>query len=285
MKKLFLLLIFFNYFQICYSQEINLMKDTIGLNEVIVKKESNRKEIISIIKKIKNNLRNNYDLNYQNYITEHFSLKDDKDTLINRKMINNLNLKILSYTNIKSNLLNSPNNPFHVDNSPYFRFQSSDSNSDYWLALSIFYDSLKVIDFDFFDTSRGYKYSISIEEEITTVKFSSSRYYSGYFSFNNINYNLIRIAFKNTIPYDYYSWGYHNNSMNFEFKSQWKYNRVTILLDFISTQEGKLLLSKLNAMQELTQFQFKRFLSDSNQIIDQDRNIKFYTTLSMKILE
>ena len=73
--------------------------------------------------------------------------------------------------------------------------------------------------------------------------------------------------------------------MDFEFKSQWKYNRVTVLLNFITTQEGKLLLSKLNAMQELTQFQFKRYLPDSNRVIDQDRNIKFYTTLNMRILK
>lgn len=287
MKKLCPLLILSNLFlfQFCFSQEKNLIKDTIGLNEVIIKKESNRKQIIAIIKKIKNNLRNNYDLNSHNYTTEHFSIKDDKDTLVNRKMINNLDFKILSQSNIKSLLLNSPKNPFHTDTSPYSRFQTSASNSDYWLALSIFYDSLHVLDFDFFDTSRSYKYKISKEEDITTVTFTAYRYYSGYFSFNNTNYNLIRIAFKNTIPYDYYSWGYQNNSMDFEFKSQWKYNRVTILLDFTTSQEGKLLLAKLNAMQELTQFEFKRYFPDSKRVIDQDRNIKFYTTLNMRILE
>ena len=287
MKKfspLFILLTLF-LFQFCFSQENTITKDTIGLNEVIIKKESNRKEIKRIITKIKDNLWNNYNVGTLNYLTEHFSVKDDKDTLVNRKMVNNLDLKILSQSNIKSLLLDSPKNPFHTNTSPYSRFQTNASNSDYWLALSIFYDSLHVLEFDFFDTSRSYKYQISKEENITTVTFTANRYYSGYFSFNNSNYNLIRIAFKNTIPYDYYSWGYQNNSFNFEFKSQWKYNRVTILLDFTTTPEGKLLLAKLNAMQELTQFQFKRYFPDSNRVIDQDKNIKFYTTLNMRILE
>ncbi len=287
MKKLrlsFILLSLFA-FQFCFSQENTITKDTIGLNEVIIKKESNRKEIIGIIKKIKYNVRNNYNQGALNYLTEHFSVKDDKDTLVNRKMINNLDLKILSQSNIKSLLLDSPENPFHTDTSPYSRFQTTASNSDYWLALSIFYDSLHVLDFDFFDTSRSYKYQISKEEDITTVTFTANRYYSGYFSFNNTNYYLIRIAFKNTIPYDYYSWGYQNNSFGFEFKSQWKYNKVTILLDFTTTLGGKLLLRRLNALQELTQFQFKRYFPDSNRVIDQDKDIKFYTTLNMKFLE
>ena len=271
--------------QFCFSQEKTVIKDTIGLNEVIIKKESNKNEIKRIITKIKYNLWNNYSEDALNYLTEHFSVKDDKDTLVNRKMINNLNLKILSQSNIKSLLLNSPKNPFHTDTSPYSRFQTSASNSDYWLALSIFYDSLHVLDFDFFDASRSYKYKISKEDDITKVTFTANRYYSGYFSFNNTNYNLIRIAFKNTIPYNYYSWGYQNNSFDFEFKSQWKYNKVTVLLDFTTTQEGRLLLTKCNAMQELTQFEFKRFLPDSNRIVDQDRNVKFYTTLNMRILE
>ena len=117
------------------------------------------------------------------------------------------------------------------------------------------------------------------------MTFTANRFYSGYFSFNNTNYYLIRIAFKNTIPYDYYSWGYQNNSFGFEFKSQWKYNKVTILLDFTTTLGGKLLLRRLNALQELTQFQFKRYFPDSNRVIDQDKDIKFYTTLNMKFLE
>jgi hypothetical protein len=287
MKKsypLFIILTLFT-FQFCFSQENTITKDTIGLNEVIIKKESNRKQIIAIIKKIKNNLRNNYDLNSHNYTTEHFSIKDHKDTLVNRKMINNLDLKILSQSNLESILLNSSKNPFHTNTSPYFRFEPSATNDNYWLALSIFYDSLHVLDFDFFDTSRSYKYQISKEENITTVTFTANRYYSGYFSFNNTNYNLIRIAFKNTQPYSYYINAYEGKKNNNVFESQWKYNRVTILLDFTTTPEGKLLLAKLNAMQELTQFQFKRYLLDPKRIVDQDKNIKFYTTLNMRILE
>lgn len=285
MKKLYPLFVLLFIFQFCFSQEKTIVRDTIGLNEVIIKKELNSKPILAIIKKIKFNLRNNYNLGTLNYLTEHFSVKDDKDTLMNRKMINNLDLKILSQSNIKSLLLNSPNNPFHTDTSPYSRFQTSASNSDYWLALSIFYSSLKVIDFDFFDTKRSYKYKISREEKITTVTFTSDQYYSGYFSFNNTNYNLIRIAFKNTNPYDYYSWGHQNNSSDFEFKSKWKYNRMTVLLDFGETEAGRLLLKKLDAMEELTQFEFKRYSTESNRVIDQDRNIKFYTYLNMRLLE
>ena len=287
MKKLrlsFILLSLFT-FQFCFSQENTITKDTIGLNEVIIKKESNRKEIIGIIKKIKYNVRNNYNQGALNYLTEHFSVKDDKDTLVNRKMINNLDLKILSQSNIKSLLLDSPENPFHTDTSPYSRFQTTASNSDYWLALSIFYDSLHVLDFDFFDTSRSYKYQISKEEDITTVTFTANRYYSGYFSFNNTNYNLIRIAFRNTKPFDWYYWGLEGNPQYFEFYSHWKYDKVTILLDFAETDKGRLLLTKLDAMEELTQFEFKRYFPGSKRVIDQDKNIKFYTTLNMRILE
>jgi hypothetical protein len=284
MKKNYILLILLCSFQFCFSQKTDLAKDTIGLNEVIIKKESNRKEIIKIIKKIKYNLRNNYNLGALNYLTEHFSLKDDKDTLVNRKIVNNLDLKVLSQSNIKSILLDSPKNPFHTDTSPYYRFEPIATNNDHWLALLIFYDSLHVIDFDFFDASRGYKYKISREGDITKVNFTAKNYYSGYFSFNNTNYNLMRIAFKNTQPYSCYTDAYEGNERNIVFESQWKFNRVTILLDFKTTQEDKLLLTKLNAMQELTQFEFKKYLPDSKTVIDQGSNMKFYTTLNMRAL-
>lgn len=283
MEKSFCFLVLICSFQCCFSQERSIFKDTIGLNEVIVKKELNRKEIIEIIKKIKHNLKENYNLNPINYLTNHFSVKDEKDTLVNRKTINNLNAKYLNQTNIFSMLLDDPTNPFHTDTTPYSRFIPIAISSQYWLALSIFYDSLHVINFNFFENISNYTYKISKLDNVTKVTFTASRFYNGYFTFNNSNYNLIRIAFVNTKPYDYYSWGYEGNL--FEFESHWKYNKVTILLDFAETDEGKLLLTKLDAMEELTQFEFKRYLPNSKRVIDQGRNIKFYTTLNMRILE
>lgn len=283
MKKSLYSLILICSFQCCFSQESKTTNDTINLNEVIVKKEYNRKEIKAIINKIKQNLKGNYTTDKLNYQTNHFSVKDDKDTLVNRKTINNLNAKYLNQTNIFSMLLDDPTNPFHTDTTPYSRFIPIAISSQYWLALSIFYDSLHVINFNFFENISNYTYKISKLDNVTKVTFTASRFYNGYFTFNNSNYNLIRIAFVNTKPYDYYSWGYEGNL--FEFESHWKYNKVTILLDFAETDEGKLLLTKLDAMEELTQFEFKRYLPNSKRVIDQGRNIKFYTTLNMRILE
>ncbi|MDR6845674.1 hypothetical protein [Flavobacterium granuli] len=287
MKKIFLLFALIFAFQFCYSQENEINKDTISLKEVLIKKGSNRKEMKAIIKKIKYNLRENYNLGSINYLMNHFSIKDDSDTLVNSKTIKKLEIKVLSQFNIHSMLIDDPKKSFDIDTSPYARFEPNISNNDHLLSLSIFYNSLHVNDFDFFDMSRDYKYKISKEGDVTTVTFIATRFYSGYFSFNNINYNLIRIAFKNTKPYDYYSWGYQgiSSESGFEFESQWKYNKVTVLLDFIETDKGRLLLKKMDAMEELTQFEFKRHLSNSKRVIDQDRNIKFYTTLSMRILD
>lgn len=283
MKKFYSILFLLFIFKFCFSQEKNISKDTISLNEIVITKGNIRKDMMSIIKKIKHNLKENYNLNPINYLTNHFSVKDDKDTLVNRKIINNLNAKYLNQTNIFSMLLDDPTNPFHTDTTPYSRFIPIAISSQYWLALSIFYDSLHVINFNFFENISNYTYKISKLDNVTKVTFTASRFYNGYFTFNNSNYNLIRIAFVNTKPYDYYSWGYEGNL--FEFESHWKYNKVTILLDFAETDEGKLLLTKLDAMEELTQFEFKRYLPNSKRVIDQGRNIKFYTTLNMRILE
>ena len=273
MKKLYLSLILILCLQITYSQDtINNLKEV-----VIEKKGSIKKEIASIIKKIKYNLRENYEAENVNYFIKHFSLKDKRDTLVNRKIFNNFKIKILSQNYISWMLSGDPHNSFHKDTSPYSEFEPS-SDDVHWLALSIFYDSLKVVDFDFFNIYNNYKYEISKVDDITTVRFTAHKYYTGYFSFNNKNYNLIRIVFMNTIPYDYYVSDNH-----FEFASKWKYNKVTIKLDFMETNKGKLLLANLDAMQELTNFKFTRY-DYSRKIIAQDFNSKFYTTLQMKII-
>lgn len=278
MKKLYLSLILIFCLQITYSQ------DTINnLNEVVViRKESNRKEMIAILKKIKYNLRENYEQGNVNYLTNHFAIKDNKDTLINRRMLNSLNIKVLSKNNIKWMLNNDSNNSFNADISAYSRFEP-EITEDHWFAFLTYYNSLNVIDFDFFNISNNYKYQISKDSDITTVKFTASRFHSGYFTFNNKNYNLIRIAFMNTKPYDFYVYGWQGNDKHLEFTTKWKYNKEIIKLDFTETDSEKLLLANLDAMQELINFDFTRY-NESKRIIDKDINLKFYTTLQMKII-
>ncbi|TRX08570.1 hypothetical protein [Flavobacterium gawalongense] len=281
MKKLHFSLILIFCFQINYSQDtINNLKEV-----VVVRKESNRKEMIAILKKIKYNLRENYEQGNINYLTNHFALKDNKDTLVNRKMLNSLNIKVLSKDNIRWMLNDDPNNSFHIDISPYTRFEPQVNDDYHTFALLIYHDSMQVIDFDFFNINNNYNYEISKVDDITTVKFTAHKYYTGYFTFNNKSYNLIRIVFMNTKPYNYYRWSHIGNEQSpLEFNSKWTYNKVTIKLDFTQTDRGKLLLANLDAMQELINFEFTRY-NESKRIIDKDINLKFYTTLQMKIIQ
>ncbi|MFV5690855.1 hypothetical protein ACM55K_02385 [Flavobacterium sp. LT1R49] len=216
-------------------------------------------------------------------MTNHFVLKDNKDTLVNRKMLNTLNIKVLSKNNIQWMLNNDSNNSFNADISAYSRFEP-EITEDHWFAFLTYYNSLNVVDFDFFNISNDYKYQISKDTDITTVKFTASRFHSGYFTFNNKNYNLIRIAFMNTKPYDFYVYGWQGNEQHLEFTTKWKYYKEIIKLDFIETKRGKLLLVNLDAMQELINFEFKRY-NESKRIIDNGINMKFYTTLQMKIIQ
>lgn len=279
MKKLYLSLLLVFCLQTTYCQ------DTINnLNEVVViRKECNRKEMIAILKKIKYNLRENYEQGNVNYLTNHFVLKDNKDTLVNRRMLNSLNIKVLSKNNIQYMLNNDSNNSFNADISAYSRFEP-EITEDHWFAFLSYYDSLNVVDFDFFNISNDYKYQISKETDITTVKFTSSRLHSGYFTFNSNNYNLIRIVFMNTKPYNFYVYGWQGNERHLEFTTKWNYNKKIIKLDFTETNKGKLLLVKLDAMEELTNFEFKRY-NESKKMIDNGINMKFYTTLQMKIIQ
>ena len=279
MKKLFLLLLLVFCLQITYCQ------DTINnLNEVVViRKESNRKEILAILKKIKYNLRENYEQGNVNYLTNHFAIKDNKDTLINRRMLNSLNIKVLSKNNIQWMLNNDFSNSFNADISAYSRFEP-EITEDHWFAFLIYYNSLNVVDFDFFNISNDYKYQISKDTDITTIKFTASKFHSGYFTFNNKNYNLIRIAFMNTKPYDFYVYGWQGNEKHLEFTTKWKYYKEIIKLDFTETKRGKLLLANLDGMQELINFEFKRY-NESKTMIDNGINMKFYTTLQMKIIQ
>lgn len=200
LKNFILVFIMLSIIQTTYSQ------DTINnLNEVtVVRKESNRKEMIAILKKIKYNLRENYKQGNINYLTNHFALKDYRDTLVNRRMLNTSNIKVLSKNNIRWMLNDDSRNSFHKDTSPYARFEPQVHDDYNRFALSIFYYSLNVIDFDFFNMSNNYKYEILKNDDITTVKFTASKYHTGYFTFNTENYNLIRIVFMNTKPYEYY---------------------------------------------------------------------------------
>ena len=164
------LLLFIFAVQFCFSQETKMEKDTITLKEVVIKKRPSRKEMKLIIEKIKYNLRENYNKGSVNYLMSHFSVKNNKDTLINRKTINNLDIKVLNQFNIHSMLLNDPKNSFNIDTSPYARFEPKITSNDHWLALSIFYDSLHVTDFDFFDMSRDYEYQIIKETAAFSVQ-------------------------------------------------------------------------------------------------------------------
>jgi hypothetical protein len=273
MKKTYLLVLLFFAFQNSYCQDTIYLKDI-----AISKKISNKKEIKTILEKIRYNLRKNYNQGSVNYATSHFSVKDDSDTLVNRVMINQLDIKTLDQFYIHYMLLDDPKNPFQTDTSPYLDYQP-DNNP--WLSLSIFYDSLHVIDFDFFHLSYNYKYEISKIGDVTTVQFIANKYFCGYFTFNNKTFNIIRIAFKNTKPYMYYVHSYLEYK---QFESEWNYNKVTVLLDFKEMDNGRLLLKKLDAMQELTNFAYRRY-GANNTIIAQDTNSKFYTTLSMRLLE
>jgi hypothetical protein len=278
MKKKCLLVFLLFTLQNSYGQ------DTIQLKDVVISdKKTNRKEIKTILEKIRYNLRKNYNLGYVDYATKHFSVKDNSDTLVNRTMINRLDIKTLDQFYIHYILLDDPKNPFHTDTSPYFNYQP---HNDSWLSLSIFYDSLHVIDFDFFHLSYNYRYEISKIGDVTTVQFTADKYFCGYFTFNNKNFNVIRIAFKNTKPYKCYSDSSPRNSIykQPEFESEWNYNKVTVLLDFKEMDNGRLLLKKLSAMQKLTNFEYRRY-SVNNTIIVQDTNSKFYTTLNMHLLE
>jgi hypothetical protein len=275
MKKTYLLVFFLFALQNSYCQ------DTIHLKDVAIsKKMSNKKEIKTILEKIRYNLRKNYNLGYVDYATKHFSVKDNSDTLVNRTMVNHLDIETLDQFYIHYMLLDDPKNPFHTDTSPYLNYQPYNNP---WLSLSIFYDSLHVIDFDFFHLSYNYKYEISKIDNVTTVQFTANKYFCGYFTFNNKNYNLIRIAFKNTKPYMYYV-DSSPKGFNPEFESEWNYKKVTILVDFKEMDNGRLLLKKLDAMQLLTNFKYCRYNVNHN-LIAQDTNSKFYTTLSMRLLE
>lgn len=278
MKKKYILVLLLFVLQNSYCQ------DTIQLKDVFISdKKTNRKEIKTILEKIRYNLKKNYNLGYVDYTTKHFSVKDNSDTLVNKAMVNHLDIKTLNQFYIHYMLLDDPKNPFHTDTSPYLNYQP-DNNP--WLSLSIFYDSLHVIDFDFFYMSYNYKYEISKKDDITTVQFTADKYFCGYFTFNNKNFNLIRIAFKNTKPYQYYSDSSRRHSIyrQPEFESEWNYNKVTVLLDFKEIDNGRLLLEKLSAKQELTNFAYRRY-GVNNTIIAQDPNSKFYTTLSLRLIE
>lgn len=284
MKKKYALLVLVFIVQFSFSQKkTKTLNDTIGLKEVVViKKASNKKDIEEIIKKIKRTLKENYNQGSVNYIIKHFVLKDDKDTLRNKIVQNDLNIKALSKDNISWMLIDDPLNSFDSDTTPFQNFEPL-ATEDHWFALSVYYDSLKVIDFDFFNDISNFKYHISVDNDITIVSFTSYKYYKGYFSFNNKNNNLTRIAFMNTRPYDYQIFGYLGGEQSLEFFSNWTYNKVTVKLDFGETDNGKLLLTNLDAMQEMTNFRFKRYLNP-NIVIANGFGLKFYSTLKMKMI-
>jgi hypothetical protein len=275
-----LLIFAFLFFQVNYAQD---SLKTNSLDEVKITKKISKKVVKGIIGKILDNLRNNYETDSRNYHIKHFSVKNNNDTLINKAKPVFFKIKNLTQKNIAEELRGNYSNSFYVDVSPYSSYEP-DLDSTHWLAMSIFYDSMKVIDFDFFKYFSTYDYTLIDNGESKTIKFYAKLYYEGYFTYDK-NYNIQRIIFKSTKKYDYYVLGHVKNPQNYlEFKSDWEYNKVAIKLDFEITSSNKLLLSSLSSMQELTNFKYSRF-NEFGRRIGGDSGIKFYTTFQMNLLK
>jgi hypothetical protein len=254
------------------------------LEDVTISKKVSKKTIRSIISKILINLKNNYETDSYNYFTKHISVKDYRDTLVNKVKPISFQIKNLTKKNVNEVFRGNYSNSCFIDVSPYFDYESQFDTTNHWLAMSIFNDSMKVIDFNFFNYISDYEYILTQDGDLRTIRFNGSSLYEGYFTYDR-NYNINRIIFKNSGRNNFGTTGHSSEYKDgLEFKSNWVYNKEAMKLDFEVTEKGKLLLSSLSAFQEITNFKYTRYSTDG-QRVSGDSHVKFYTTFQMNLLK
>ncbi len=172
--------------------------DDTDLEEIVIDKLS-RTSIIDIIKKVRNQMYNNYDNNNYNYLVNHKASINDTAQLLQSQTVFDVSINLKS-KKINKSIVKDSRNTVAMDTVFFNRYSGNDSPM-YWLTEVVIRKYVNVPELDFFNNFKDY----SFERKRTAdgqyiIEFYSEQFYEGYFQYDK-NFNLKKMEFVLLKPY------------------------------------------------------------------------------------
>ncbi|HFG0566848.1 hypothetical protein LIS90_12330 [Flavobacterium psychrophilum] len=263
MKKTIILFILFLFYPKIIAQNL------IQLDEVIINNNFNSKQVI---KKIKKSLIKNSKQGESKYILLQNST-NYYDTIVNKKEV--INLEIKSYeNNFTKKVLSTINKSPNKTDSLFYKFTEIET-PNHWISNMPIIKNINIINLDFLKNSKNYSFSLSKGAKFSIIKFWSNEY-TGEFQYNNKNYNISFLKYKNTIPHS--NSQVNKNKFNKAFESEWIEKTEDVNLVF-SEFENKIILDSMIIFEEIEGFEFKKYDKRGNVI--NSGNFNFKTKISL----
>lgn len=250
------------------------IEDT-NMDELVIDKLS-RANIIEIIKKVRNQMYNNYESgNYRYSISHEASLYDTVPLLKTTETYNvSINLK---NKKINKSLVEDPKNKVEMDSLFFNRYTGNDSPL-YWLTEIVIRKYVNVPELDFFNNFSDYMFERNIKNGLYTISFYAENFYEGYFQYDK-NFNLKKMEFELLKPYPID----HSQTRNgrFMFEKNWVYKKEKIAITFKTNSAGKNYVDELKAYEEIEDYNFTRYNS-LGEVLIKDIDLDFKSNLIFK---
>lgn len=271
-KYLFILfgLLFFN------SWNAQAQIDDTDLEELVIDKLS-RTSIIDIIKKVRNQMYNNYADNNYNYLVSHLAVMNDTAQLLKSEVLYDVSIN-LKNKKINKSIIKDPRNKTLMDTLFFNRYTGNDSPM-YWLTEIVIRKYVNVPELDFFNNFKDYSFERKkTKDGQYIIEFYSEQFYEGYFQYDK-NFNLKKMEFVLLRPYVID----HSQSRNgkFMFEKNWIYKKEEVSIIFGNNSDGKNFVDELKASEEIQDYNFTRFNSVGGVLI-KDINLDFKSNLIFK---
>lgn len=249
--------------------------DDTNMDELVIDKLS-RANIIEIIKKVRNQMYNNYASNNYKYFVSHHATINDTAQLLKTDLMYDVSIN-LKNKKINKSLVKDSKNKVAMDSVFFNRYSGNDSPM-YWLTEIVIRKYVNVPELDFFNNFKDYMFERKLKNGLYTIEFYSEHFYEGYFQYDK-NFNLKKMEFELLKPYPID----HSQSRNgkFMFEKNWIYKREKVSITFNTNNEGKNVVDELKAFEEIEDYNFTRFNS-LGEVLIKDIDLDFKSNLIFK---
>src|SRR5690606_38758159 len=275
MKK-YLYILFVFLFLTSWNAQAQI--DDTDLEEIVIDKLS-RTSIIDIIKKVRNQMYNNYDNNNYNYLINHKASINDTAQLLQSQTVFDVSINLKS-KKINKSIVKDSRNTVAMDTVFFNRYSGNDSPM-YWLTEVVIRKYVNVPELDFFNNFKDYSFERKrTADGLYIIEFYSEQFYEGYFQYDK-NFNLKKMEFVLLKPYIID----HSQSKNgkFMFEKNWIYKKENVSITFDTSNDGKNFVDELKASEEIQDYNFTRFDSKGGVVI-KDIDLDFKSNLIFKKL-
>jgi len=249
--------------------------DDTNMDELVIDKLS-RANIIEIIKKVRNQMYNNYASNNYKYFVSHQATINDTAQLLKTDLMYDVSIN-LKNKKINKSLVKDSKNKVAMDSVFFNRYSGNDSPM-YWLTEIVIRKYVNVPELDFFNNFKDYMFERKLKNGLYTIEFYSEHFYEGYFQYDK-NFNLKKMEFELLKPYPID----HSQSRNgkFMFEKNWIYKREKVSITFNTNNEGKNVVDELKAYEEIEDYNFTRF-NFLGEVLIKDIDLDFKSNLIFK---